>query len=201
MREKAQSCARPICELKMIAQERGGKCLSNKYVNALTQLLWECAEGHQWQAPPNRIKNGHWCKECGIKKGAALRIGDIIEMRNIAKERGGICLSEKYVNSSTKLIWECSIGHIWQAAPRDIKSGHWCKKCGYKKNAESRRLGIEKMHSIVKDRGGKCLSKIYANNKTKLLWECAIGHKWEATPNNVMRGSWCPACYKAKRST
>jgi len=51
--------------------KRGGKCLSDTYVNNQTKLLLECAEGHQWEAAPNSIKNGSWCPHCAriAKKG------------------------------------------------------------------------------------------------------------------------------------
>ncbi len=54
-------------------------------------------------------------------------------MQEIAKSRGGKCLSTKYVNSKTKLYWECSEGHRWSARPSDIKAGKWCRVCSYAK--------------------------------------------------------------------
>jgi hypothetical protein len=51
-------------EMQDIGVSRGGKCISNEYVNANTNLLWECSEGHRWKAIPNRIKRGSWCPIC-----------------------------------------------------------------------------------------------------------------------------------------
>jgi hypothetical protein len=57
-----------IKEMQLIAKERGGKCLSTKYVNVHTKLLWKCSEGHQWRAIPNTVKNrGIWCRVCSRK--------------------------------------------------------------------------------------------------------------------------------------
>ncbi|MCP4898302.1 MAG: hypothetical protein GY906_15115, partial [bacterium] len=39
----------------------GGKCLSDTYINTHTKLLWECKQGHQWEAKPSNIKSGRWC--------------------------------------------------------------------------------------------------------------------------------------------
>jgi hypothetical protein len=50
-------------------------------------------------------------------------------MQEIATKKGGKCISDEYVNSSTKLRWECGRGHIWDAAPSDIKRGKWCPEC------------------------------------------------------------------------
>src|SRR5208282_1750486 len=40
------------------------KCISNSYVNSATSLLWQCAEGHCWQAKPSSIQRGTWCPDC-----------------------------------------------------------------------------------------------------------------------------------------
>lgn len=188
-------------ELKEIARKNGGKCLSNKYINSHTNLLWECKKGHQWKAPPYRIVQGHWCRRCSFKEGADKKKLGLEVLQEIAKNRGGECLSEVYIDAGTKYLWKCAEGHLWEARARDVKRGSWCKKCGDKKSREAKKLGIEKMHRIAKERGGRCRSVIYVNKKTKLIWECSEGHQWEATPNNVLRGSWCPKYYRLNRTS
>ena len=54
-------------------------------------------------------------------------------MQNIAKSRNGKCISKKYININTKLKWKCNNNHIWDATPKSIKQGNWCKICGIKK--------------------------------------------------------------------
>jgi len=114
----------------------------------------------------------------------------IEEMRNIAEKRGGKCLSDIYVNANRKLMWECARGHRWEAKPNSIKIGTWCQACA----RELTKGTIEEMQRIANERGGKCLSDTYVNNQTKLLLECAEGHQWEAAPNSIKNGSWCPHC-------
>ena len=117
-----------IEEMQKIAEERGGKCLSSTYVISHRKLLWECAEGHQWEAIPNSIKIGSWCPHCaGIAKAT------IEEMRSIAEEHGGKCLSSTYVTTYRKLLWECAEGHQWEAIPKNVKRGSWCPKCTHKR--------------------------------------------------------------------
>ena len=53
-----------IEEMQGIASRRGGKCLSNKYKNNQSKLLWECSKGHQWEAIPTNIQKGKWCPTC-----------------------------------------------------------------------------------------------------------------------------------------
>ena len=50
--------------MRQIAQERGGACLSELYVNVATKLHWECHRGHRWYARPAPIRKGHWCPDC-----------------------------------------------------------------------------------------------------------------------------------------
>lgn len=126
----------------------------------------------------------------------------IDHMRDIAEQRKGKCLSKIYVNCKTKLLWECSKGHRWDATPDSVKGGSWCRTCWLKrlkKINESKKLTIEDMHRLTKENGGKCLSTKYVHSKTHLLWECSQGHQWKATPNNVKNGSWCPKCRKRKK--
>ena len=326
--EAANKLKLGIEEMRMIAEERGGKCLSDSYINANSPLLWECKHGHRWEARGNHIKRGGWCGDCSSGLGericreffeqifkqrfprsyptwliteegnrmeldgycSKLRIAfehqgiqhyainnlfmktkaelerrksldrlkrelcktkgvlliqipevptkvkvdnirriikrkceiikydvpenildlkvdlikayslpelatRIIEMHSIAKERGGKCLSEHFLNMNTKLRWECSKGHQWGATPHNVIKGSWCKKCANQQKAANRRLTIEQMKEIAIERGGKCLSQKYINSKTKLKWECSEGHQWRATPDSIKyRGSWCPIC-------
>jgi hypothetical protein len=113
----------------------------------------------------------------------------------IAHERGGKCLSKKYINNRTKLFWECAEGHQWEALPMKVSNGSWCPTCFDRRRGDFRKLTIEEMHQIAADRGGRCLSEIYTNTRTKLLWECSKGHTWEAVPSDVKKGTWCPKCY------
>ena len=77
-----------------------------------------------WEATPRVVKQGSWCPECA----GTIRLS-IAEMQQMAEERGGKCLSDKYVDLSTKVKWQCAKGHVWEAAIRDIKEGSWCPEC------------------------------------------------------------------------
>ncbi|MFX1297544.1 MAG: hypothetical protein ACFFD2_22165, partial [Promethearchaeota archaeon] len=131
-------------------------------------------------------------KERFPKGTGALPKGTIEEMQELAKSRGGECLSMEYVNNQTKLKWRCgTCNHEWEAVPHSIKDQDtWCPEC-----AGNIKYNIEDMKELAEDRGGKCLSDKYINAKTNLKWECSNGHKWEATPDNVKnKESWCPKC-------
>jgi hypothetical protein len=186
-------------EMQEIAKGRGGECLSTTYRNGRTPLLWVCAEGHCWKARPANVKSGTrrrgtWCRECyqGRRKFHAKH--RIETMRELATARGGTCWSREYLSSKSKLTWQCTAGHRWQALPTSVVQGSWCPTC-----ARNQPLGLARLQNIAAGRGGVCLSREYTNERTALWWACGAGHQWKATPNKVKRGSWCPTCASIRR--
>lgn len=304
--------------------ERGGRCLSTKYVNSQTKLRWECSQGHRWWTVPNSVRSGSWCKVC-----AGLDKPTLKGLHAVAKARGGKCLSDKYKSARTQMHWECAHGHQWKAVWDKIRQGKWCPECatgigericrayfeqlfgvefpkvrpkwlrsstgtqleldGYNKRLslafehhgrqhyervsyfgqdemklshrkrlderkralcaergidlieipgipdmlpfeniqnhirnELERLGrklpprwgtkkinlksayaspeaevhLDQLNKIAQSKGGKCLSDGYINDTTKLLWQCKKGHQWIAIPGSIKQGTWCPSCVK-----
>jgi len=128
-----------LVELKGLAEGHGGKLLSKTYFGAHRKLTWRCSKGHIWEAEANTIKRGGWCLRCA---GKALLT--IQEMQELAAERGGKCLSKKYINSHTRIKWQCEKGHQWESTPVSIKRGSWCPDCGIKQIWETRRSKLTK---------------------------------------------------------
>jgi len=179
--------------MQEIAALRGGKCLSKNYKGSLTKLIWRCEKGHIWDMTPAIVNQGGWCRQCNAAKRQRLNLE---EMQKIAENKGGRCISDNYLNCTTKLEWQCKEGHIWKTQPAYVKQGTWCPYCGGTKKAT-----IEKMQEIAQSRGGKCLSKEYINNRTKLKWQCSQKHIWEARPGDVQQGAWCPYCAGVAKPT
>jgi hypothetical protein len=111
-------------DMTAIAANRGGRCLSESYVNNKTKLEWECAAGHRWQASPTHVKCGSWCPTC-----TRSRHGRLDEMHQIALARGGRCLATQYRSPSSPLLFECERGHRWETVLDRIREGHWCDEC------------------------------------------------------------------------
>lgn len=302
-----------IEEMKLLAEKRGGKCLSKEYLNSATRLTWQCKDGHHWNATPRDVKHSDsWCPYCtwykneercryilnkllktefvktrriikGLEldgytaehslafeyhgeqhfndihffsrdttkfqkqklnnekkirecksKGISLLIipfdkaksneelvsficeslnqfgfhishkieNDFMDdfyksnstidgLRKIFEARGGTLLSNEYFNNQTKLKVVCRNGHKWATTSPSLKANHWCLKCRTPKV----KFNIVDMIGLAKGRGGECLSEKYINCMTKLLWRCSLGHEWLAKPNDVRhKNSWCPKC-------
>lgn len=175
----------PIKELIALAVSLGGSLISKKYMDNKHPLQWQCRNGHRWFASSNGVKRGSWCPYCAGKATRTLE-----QMKEIARAKGGDCLSSEYVNQKTKLKWKCAQGHIWLTYPNYIVNHNgWCPYCSHRA-----KHSIEEMKKLATAKKGKCLSSVYVNSVTKLVWKCDKGHTWKTNPKNVIKGSWCPVC-------
>jgi hypothetical protein len=173
---------------KKLADKHNGKFISNEWKGEEHKYTWMCEKDHEWQTKVRIIEDGNWCKYCSGKAKLTIEL-----FQNIAKERGGECLSERYVSRKGKLRFRCKEGHEFVSTAGNIKVGRWCAIC-----AGKMKHTLKEMQELAKLRNGKCLSKVYKNNKSKLLWECEKGHRWETTPKKVLIGQWCTICKKRK---
>lgn len=171
-------------KLNDLAQSRSGQLLSKIYNGSDKNLEWKCKKEHIWEARPSAVKIGSWCPECA--GNTKLGLGEACK---VAIVRGGKCLSKVYINNRLKLEWECEEGHRWKAILDNVKKGSWCPTC-----SQRQKLSIDEMILLAKTKKGKCLSRSYVNNSTKLEWQCECGYTWWATPNHIKNGTWCPRC-------
>ena len=181
-------------QLKEHASRMQGECLSDQYEHSTEKLLWRCSHGHTWRASPNSILHKRsWCPTC-----AGNAPGGLERLKNHAIAKGCECLAKACKNAQTKLPWKCQQGHTWMAsASHVLNSGSWCPHC-----AARAPIGLRLLQHHAFSLGGKCLATAYTNNKQKVLWQCQLGHTWEATPGNVLhRGTWCPFCARSKWRT
>lgn len=187
-----------------VAKVKGGTLLSVDYESYKHELTWQCSCGQIWQAKPRDVKdrphrNGSWCPKCSKKSRAEKlkKFKDISELQKIAESKGGKLLSTEYLNDRQKLLWQCKKGHQWQTNYHCIRSGAWCRFCANEEISERQRHGIDYVHSLANERGGKCLSKRYENAVTPLKWQCRESHVWKATTVSASK-TWCPKCKKEK---
>lgn len=190
-------------EYRLLASNKGGELLSTAYKGNKVKLRWRCTNGHVWEATPNQIKNGHWCRFCAGQRlwvpGVDEAIARLEECRSLAMAKGGQCLSAAYLGNNYELQWRCADGHEWEVSPHAIKSDNWCPFCAKKQfwlpGKNHNEAGLEECRSHAASKGGLCLAETYTNRFTKVLWRCSNLHEWEANPGNVIAGgTWCPYC-------
>lgn len=112
------------------------------------------------------------------------------EMQQIARERGGVCLSLVYKDSASKLAWKCAEGHRWEATPTAVKHGKtWCPRC-----AHTWRKTLRDYRRYARRQGGRCLETAAGGVMRMAMWQCREGHTFAMMPVHVRVGHWCPRC-------
>ena len=161
------------------------------YVNSYTKIKCKCKiDGHEWATRPNSLLHGYGCPKCAKKAQIKTYEQFITELYRI---NPNIEVDGPYINNQTKIKCKCKIcGHEWEAAPHNLLRGSGCPKCaGKEKTTEE---FIAQLHQVSPDIE---VVGTYIDTQTKVLCKCKIDdYEWEATPNNLLRGSGCPECGK-----
>lgn len=118
------------------------------------------------------------------------------------------------------VTFSCARGHTWVAEP-GTPACFYCPRCREQtKNVRGfTATGLDTLplptlrgrrrvldpaarfrKAVAEHAGGRVLGA-YAGAKAKTLLRCGKGHEWEARPENVLRGSWCPVCANEARSS
>ena len=163
-------------DMRIFAEGRGGKCLSELYSGGLTKLEWECKEGHRFRLCFSSAKHrGSWCPRCSGKRRL-----DFSDVKDEVAKRGGECLCEKYINCYTKFGVRCASGHIFYAHMSSIKRGYWCPRCKPHYNEDKCREIFESILSVsfapawpkwLKNSAGNIMELDGYNEDLKLAFE------------------------------
>ena len=123
-------------------------------------------------------------------KGALVVPGALEDMQRLAGKRGGRCLSRRNLPNPQKMEWRCGRGHRFWCSAGNMKSGYGCPFCSGFAGKD-----LAWLRAVARKRGGRCLATAYSGGKTKVRWECARKHTWEAMPAQIAnRATWCPRC-------
>ena len=96
------------------------------------KLLWECCNGHEWEAKVNDRSRGKGCPYCSNRK--LLRGFNDLATTNpeLAREvspDSKIKATEVMSGSDKKLLWRCDKGHEWEVKAKNRSQGNGCPKC------------------------------------------------------------------------
>ena len=116
-------------EMNALAKTKGGICISGTYINSRSRFRWRCVIGHEWETQASVVMAGHWCPKCEKLQLGRKYALTLEQIQATAKERGGQCLSDAYLNTRQKLTWRCAEGHTWQANANSVRQGSWCPIC------------------------------------------------------------------------
>lgn len=156
----------------------------SEYAGAHVKALFQCDEGHTWEARPANVLNlERGCPHC------AKQFPLTAELVNERISDRGLRLLGEYTNNLTKTTFSCSEGHVWESSPANVLAGTGCPFC-----AGNIVLSRDIVNDRIRDRGIQQLGD-YVNNATPSLFTCnACGNIWNTAPANVLAGRGCPKC-------
>ena len=201
--------------MQQIAIDKGGKCLSKKYISTRHLLEWECAKGHRWNAKPYSITNGPWCQTCFPRtsvKPNSKKLTDVASSKLLSEwayDLNDTTPDQFTSQSKRKVYWRCSSAHVWKTTiqARAIR-GDGCPDC-YELNRGSivrtsklKKAGtsfaIKFPHLLSEwdyDKNDIDPNEIAPYSNYKVFWRCKHNHSWDATiDNRTLNDSGCPFC-------
>ena len=118
----------------------------------------------------------------------------IEECHEVARQRGGECLENVYINNSTKMKWRCEKLHEWVAMFGNIKNQNtWCPDCSHSKTEKLCRQIIEDLTGktfppvrpdfLRHDKTGRNLELDGYNEELKLAFEYNGRQHYEFRPD------------------
>jgi hypothetical protein len=177
--------------------ERGGVFISGTYEISTSVYRIKCAHGHEWDPQWNIVvQKGSWCRIC-TSKGRKPRKGSLEDCIELAAAKGGLCLSETFVSTTSPMIWKCGdpTHKPWKTRMSHIREGSWCRPCSKEIAAAKTRNTIEEAREIAIGRGGLCLSTVYGRRGQKMLWKCGkCNIELYSEFADIKRGYWCGPC-------
>ncbi len=180
-----------LADLRLMALDRGGKCLSTKYEGIWEHYLWECKDGHRWTATAEKIRHHDtWCPTCARQSQYT-----IDDLHALAARFKGVCLSTRVTTIHDHYRWRCELGHVFTMTAHGVQQGHFCMRCRGRLPDTLARL-----QRIARRKGGKVLSD-YVNATTKIHLECKQEHRWWTMPHLIIKGHWCALCNRGGHST
>lgn len=191
----AGTAKKTIKDYHALAAKRGFVFLGKVApASAHARAPWQCSVGHKWEAAYGNINHGTGCPHCAQVASRK----SIDAYRSLAKNRGFVFVGKVAPpNVGTKVRWQCSKRHQWDATYGNVNFGTGCPHC-----AGLVRKTIEDYRALAKTRGFRFLSEAAPpDTDTKALWQCAKGHRWDAAYGTISRGRGCPHCAGKARKT
>lgn len=120
--------------------------------------------------------------------------------------RIGLDPHELTTGSGLAAFWVCPLGHTWTATINSRNRGNGCPYCAGKRAWPGFNDFESKYPELVKEwhptKNGNLLpSQVTYGSGIKVWWQCKRNHEYEACPRDRARGSGCPICAAALKTS
>ena len=163
--------------------------VSTVYVNSRQSFKYVCDKGHEGSMRIDHLRKGVRCSKCVGNRKLSIDF-----VRASFNDAGYVLLTDKYINSKSKLKYVCPKGHLGSVIWNNWLLGNRCMECSGKKRAS-----FKKIKASFELEGYTLLSDKYINRNSKLISICPKGHVYKVSWENWNRNSSrCSKCYMAK---
>ena len=171
------------------------------------KVWWRCPEGHDYPMAVNNRSRKKRASSCSVCSGqrpdptTCLATTHKAVARRWHKSKNGSLRPTDVIAGSTKKVWwQCERGHEYEAIvytqtrTRSIGcniclnravSGDNCMRATHAALAQQ-------FHDSLN--GDKTPDNVIASATAKFWWKCELGHEWQATGANRVKGTGCPYC-------
>tara|TARA_B100001059_G_scaffold32968_1_gene26499 strand:+ start:684 stop:2411 length:1728 start_codon:yes stop_codon:yes gene_type:complete len=174
------------------------------YKNNKQKLTFHCNKHGAFKQTWNSITRGTHCPKCGMARhknkqsNRIIPIDDVIKrIDKVSNKTIKVVNPEEYVNSHSKLIYQCIKGHTWSVKLYNILQGKGCAKCaGLRITTEEFIIKLKEIHG---DNIRLVEGQRYKSRKDKLRFKCNVKThpEFQAAPNSIIfNKSGCPECKK-----
>lgn len=188
-----------------------GKTTCEVSAGSHEKVLWECENGHRWNAIVKSRVAGNNCPYCfgrlPIPNKTSLQKTHSELLKDWDWERNTVLPSEVSAGSNKKIHWKCSVcGYRWTANPasrtrRDRVTKSGCPCCNHKvavpgvNDAATYNPKVAQDWNVERNDGRK-LSCYLPSSNHRGWWTChTCGQTWKAQiQSRVVVGKKCPYC-------
>lgn len=186
-----------IQELKDIARERGGECLSAEYRGVERPLSWKCGKGHEWETRPSRILEGCWCRVCSVEAQKLTTEEVVSRFRGRHGDRYDYS-EVVYRLDGVPVTIICKVHGRFEQRPDLHWKGTNCPRCAWLERDRGR---IERAAAAFERRARSAHGERYdysearfTGAREKLRIVCRSHGPFEQTASAHIRGAGCPRC-------
>ncbi|AYA77336.1 hypothetical protein DOE78_18820 [Bacillus sp. Y1] len=184
----------PFEIVKKEFESRGCVLLDTKYIGAHQKLNYICKCGNYSKIALNNLKQGQFCKGCGIKKRAASQRLDYAYIQQYFNDCGCELLTKVYEGNRTRLTYRCKCGNIAETTFHTFKKAKNCRECGFKKASIRLQKSISEVQKIYEEQGCELLEKDYKGQSEVMRYKCRCGNEGMKSLQAFRLCSKCPTC-------
>jgi hypothetical protein len=192
-------------------EKNGMLAPSNITAHSNHKVWWKCKQGHQWKMTVNNRTLGQGCPYCSGKR-VLIGFNDLVTKNpELSAEwhptkNGKLKPQDVTTGCGKRVWWRCKLGHEWEAMVCTRSKGINCPYCSNRYVSQGFNDLLTKNPVLANEwhptkNAPLTPSDVVSGSGISVWWECSKNHSWKAAICDRSRGTGCPICSQAKRTS